>query len=83
MSEKKDTTESLKLEDAQIERLRISLKQKMHNCPRCKDETNHDDRFKTVKDLSICGKPLKLQYRRHKYFCPIGGKKGFRRLFIS
>ena len=28
MSEKKDTTESLKLEDAQIERLQISLKQK-------------------------------------------------------
>ena len=84
MSGKEYTTELLKLEDAQLERpeetaekmiLQISLKRKMHNCPRGKAETNqvHDDRFKTVRNLSIRGKPLKLRYRRRRYFCPICG----------
>ena len=88
MSGKEYTTELLKLEDAQLERpeetaekmiLQISLKRKMHNCPRGKDETNqvHDDRFKTVRNLSIRGKPLKLRYRRRRYFCPICGDCSF------
>ena len=57
MSGKEYTTELLKLEDAQIERmeeteeeiiLQISLKRKMHNCPRCKAETDqvHDYRIR-------------------------------------
>ena len=56
--------------------LQISLKQKRYNCPRGKAETNHDDRFKTVRGLSIRGKPLKLRYRRRRYFCPTCGKRG-------
>ena len=86
MSGKEYTTELLKLEDAQIERmeeteeeiiLQISLKRKMHNCPRCKAETDqvHDYRIRAVKDLSIRGKPLKLLYRRRRYFCPSCGKR--------
>ena len=86
MSGKEYTTELLKLEDAQIERmeeteeeiiLQISLKRKMHNCPRCKAETDqvHDYRIRTVRDLSIRGKPLKLLYRRRRYFCPLCGKR--------
>ena len=85
MSGKEYTTELLKLEDAQIERmeeteeeiiLQISLKRKMHNCPRCKAETDqvHDYRIRAVRDLSIRGKPLKLLYRRRRYFCPSCGK---------
>ena len=72
---KENTTELTKLEDKQIERLdeteeeiilQISLKRKMHNCPRCKAETDqvHDYRIRAVRDLSIRGKPLKLLYRR-------------------
>lgn len=86
MSGKEYTTELLKLEDAQIERmeeteeeiiLQISLKRKMHNCPRCKAETDqvHDYRIRAVRDLSIRGKPLKLLYRRRRYFCPSCGKR--------
>ena len=86
MSGKEYTTELLKLEDAQIERmeeteeeiiLQISLKRKMHNCPRCKAETDqvHDYRIRAVRDLSIRGKPLKLLYRRRRYFCPLCGKR--------
>ena len=86
MSGKEYTTELLKLKDAQIERmeeteeeiiLQISLKRKMHNCPRCKAETDqvHDYRIRAVKDLSIRGKPLKLLYRRRRYFCPSCGKR--------
>ena len=86
MSGKEYTTELLKLEDAQIERmeeteeeiiLQISLKRKMHNCPRCKAETDqvHDYRIRAVRDLSIRGKPLKLLYRRRRYFCPSFGKR--------
>ena len=86
MSGKEYTTELLKLEDAQIERmeeteeeiiLQISLKRKMHNCPRYKAETDqvHDYRIRAVRDLSIRGKPLKLLYRRRRYFCPSGGKR--------
>ena len=85
MSGKEYTTELLKLEDAQIERmeeteeeiiLQISLTRKMHNCPRCKAETDqvHDYRIRAVRDLSIRGKPLKLLYRRRRYFCPSCGK---------
>ena len=85
MSGKEYTTELLKLEDAQIERmeeteeeiiLQISLKRKMHNCPRYKAETDqvHDYRIRAVRDLSIRGKPLKLLYRRRRYFCPSCGK---------
>ena len=86
MSGKEYTTELLKLKDAQIERmeeteeeiiLQISLKRKMHNCPRCKAETDqvHDYRIRAVRDLSIRGKPLKLLYRRRRYFCPSCGKR--------
>ena len=86
MSGKEYTTELLKLEDAQIERmeeteeeiiLQISLRRKMHNCPRCKAETDqvHDYRIRAVRDLSIRGKPLKLLYRRRRYFCPSCGKR--------
>ena len=86
MSGKEYPTELLKLEDAQIERmeeteeeiiLQISLKRKMHNCPRCKAETDqvHDYRIRAVRDLSIRGKPLKLLYRRRRYFCPSCGKR--------
>ena len=86
MSGKEYTTELLKLEDAQIERmeeteeeiiLQISLKRKMHNCPWCKAETDqvHDYRIRAVRDLSIRGKPLKLLYRRRRYFCPSCGKR--------
>lgn len=85
MSGKEYTTELLKLEDAQIERmeeaeeeiiLQISLKRKMHTCPRCKAKTDqvHDYRIRTVRDLSIRGKPLTLLYRRRRYFCPSCGK---------
>ena len=85
MSGKEYTTEGLKLEDAQIERmeeaeeemiLQISLKRKMHTCPRCKAKTDqvHDYRIRTVRDLSIRGKPLTLLYRRRRYFCPSCGK---------
>ena len=88
MTMKENTTELTKLEDKQIERLdeteeeiilQISPKRKMHNCPRGKAETNqvHDDRFKTVRNLSIRGKPLKLRYRRRRYFCPICGDCSF------
>ena len=57
--------------------LQISLKRKMHNCPRCKAETDqvHDYRIRAVRDLSIRGKPLKLLYRRRRYFCPSCGKR--------
>ena len=59
MSGKEYTTELLKLEDAQIERmeeaeeeiiLQISLKRKMHTCPRCKAKTDqvHDYRISTA-----------------------------------
>ena len=86
MSEKEYTTELLKLEDAQIERmeeteeeiiLQISLTRKAHICPRCKAETDqvHDYRIRAVRDLSIRGKPLKLLYRRRRYFCPSCGKR--------
>ena len=86
MSTKEYTTELLKLEDARIERmeeneseimLQISLKRRVHTCPRCKAETNqvHDYRIRAVRDLSIRGKPLKLLYRRRRYFCPACGKK--------
>ena len=85
MSGKEYTTELLKLEDAQIEKmentddeiiLQISLTRKAHTCPRCKAETDqvHDYRIRTVRDLSIRGKPLKLLYRRRRYFCPACGK---------
>ena len=85
MSGKEYPTELLKLEDAQIERmeeakeemiLQISLKRKMHTCPRCKAKTDqvHDYRIRTVRDLSIRGKPLTLLYRRRRYFCPSCGK---------
>ena len=93
MSKKEYTTELLKLEDAQIERmeeteeeiiLQISLKRKMHNCPRCKAETDqvHDYRIRAVRDLSIRGKPLNCctadadTFVRH-------AAKGFRRLAHS
>ena len=86
MSGKEYTTELLKLEDAQIERmeeteeeiiLQISLTRKAHICPRCKAESDqvHDYRIRTVRDLSIRGKPLKLLYRRRRYFCPLCGKR--------
>lgn len=86
MSGKEYTTELLKLEDAQIKRmeeteeeiiLQISLKRKAHICPRCKAESDqvHDYRIRTVRDLSIRGKPLKLLYRRRRYFCPSCGKR--------
>ena len=86
MSGKEYTTELMKLKDDQIERmeeteeeiiLQISLKRKMHNCPRCKAETDqvHDYRIRAVRDLSIRGKPLKLLYRRRRYFCPSCGKR--------
>ena len=86
MSGKEYTTELLKLEDAQIERmeeteeeiiLQISLTRKAHICPRCKAETDqvHDYRIRAVRDLSIRGKPLKLLYRRRRYFCPSCGKR--------
>ena len=86
MSGKEYTPGLLKLEDAQIERmeeteeeiiLQISLKRKMHKCPRCKAETDqvHDYRIRAVRDLSIRGKPLKLLYRRRRYFCPSCGKR--------
>ena len=86
MSGKEYTTELLKLEDAQIERmeeteeeiiLQISLTRKAHICPRCKTETDqvHDYRIRAVRDLSIRGKPLKLLYRRRRYFCPSCGKR--------
>ena len=86
MSGKEYTTELLKLEDAQIERmeeteeeiiLQISLTRQAHICPRCKAETDqvHDYRIRAVRDLSIRGKPLKLLYRRRRYFCPSCGKR--------
>ena len=85
MSGKEYTTELLKLKDAQIERmeeteeeiiLQISLTRKAHICPRCKAETDqvHDYRIRTVRNLSIRGKPLTLLYRRRRYFCPSCGK---------
>ena len=75
MSGKEYTTELLKLEDAQIERmeeaeeemiLQISLKRKMHTCPRGKAKTDqvHDYRIRTVRDQSIRRKLLKLLHRR-------------------
>ena len=85
MSGKEYATELLKLEDAQIEKmedtedeiiLQISLPRKAHTCPRCKAGTDQvqDYRIRTVRDLSIRGKPLKLLYRRRRYFCPACGK---------
>lgn len=60
MTMKENTTELTKLEDKQIERLdeteeeiilQISLKRKMHTCPRCKAKTDqvHDYRIRTIK----------------------------------
>ena len=86
MSRKEYTTELLKLEDAQIEKmeeneqeiiLQIRLKRRAHVCPCCGKETNrvHDYHVRTVRDLSIRGKPLKLLYSRRRYICPACGKK--------
>lgn len=86
MSKKEYTTELLKLEDAEIEKmketeeeitLQIRLKRKVHTCPNCQAQTNqvHDYRLRTVRDLSIRGKPLKLLYRRRRYICSACGKR--------
>ena len=86
MSKKEYTTELLKLEDAEIEKmeeneeeiiLQIHLKRKSHACPTCEALTDqvHDYHLRTVRDLSIRGKPLKLLYRRRRYICPACGKR--------
>ena len=75
MSRKEYTTELLKLEDAEIEKmeeteeeiiLQIRLKRKLHRCPKCEAETDqvHDYLFRNVRDLNIRGKHLRLLYRR-------------------
>ena len=80
------STELLKLEDAEIEKmeeteeeiiLQIHLKRKSHACPTCEALTDqvHDYHLRTVRDLSIRGKPLKLLYRRRRYICPACGKR--------
>ena len=71
MSRKEYTTELLKLEDAEIEKmeeteeeiiLQNHLKRKLHRCPKCEAETDQvrDYLFRNVRDLNIRGKPLKL-----------------------
>ena len=57
--------------------LQIRLRRKVHVCPKCGTETNqvHDYRTRTVRDLAIRGKPLKLLYDRRRYICPACGKR--------
>ena len=86
MSKKEYTTELLNLEDAEIEKmqetekeiiLQIRLKRKVHTCPKCETPTDqvHDYHLRTVRDLSIRGKALKLLYRNRRYICPACGKR--------
>jgi transposase len=86
LSKKEYTTELLKLEDAEIEKmeetaeeiiLQIRLKRKEHACPKCETSTDqvHDYHLRIVRDLSIRGKPLKLLYRSRRYICPACGKR--------
>ena len=86
MSRKDYTTELLKLEDAEIERLEekeeeiiveFRLARKTHTCPMCGTETEqiHDYHRRKVRDLSVHGKSLMLLYNSRRYLCPSCGKR--------
>lgn len=86
MSGKDYSAKLLEMEGVQIENLeetdqeivlQISLVRRTQNCERCGAETEriHDYRIRQVRDLELCGKPLRLLYRRRRYVCPICGKR--------
>ena len=63
--------------------LQISLKQKRYNCPRGKAETNHDDRFKTVRGAEYPRKAFEIAVPQTQILLSDMWKKRFRRRFIS
>ena len=85
MSGKDYSAKLLEMEGVQIENLeetdqeivlQISLVRRTQSCERCGAETQriHDYRIRQVRDLELCGKPLRLLYRR-RYVCPVCGKR--------
>ena len=72
-----DILNVLNFKDCKI--VEIKMKQRIHKCPKCGNETSrvHDYRIQDVKDIPVLGLKLILRIHKRRHVCKVCGKKFF------
>lgn len=57
--------------------IHAGMYQRIHKCPRCKEQTSkiHDYRTQQIKDISAFGEMVVICLRKRRHICPACGKK--------